>query len=111
MLGGAQGDHVMFIYMNRLSKLLRDELGSDWREKLPVPTDHEMVMKAAQPANTIPPPPPGQQQSSDNIATTSAKPKPSAEPTKEQHLKKYEELKEKGNAHVKKVCMCKGEQL
>lgn len=84
-----------------MSKLLRDELGPDWREKLPVPTDHEVVMKGQH--TSVPSMPPSQQQGSDGRAATSAEAGSSEELTKEQRLKKYEELKEKGNAYVKKV--------
>ena len=81
--------------------MLRDELGSNWREKLPVPADHEVVIKGQH--TSTPSVVPSQHQSSDGKAVTSAEAKPSAELTKEQQLKKYEELKEKGNAYVKKV--------
>lgn len=80
---------------------MRDELGSNWREKLPVPADHEVVMKGQH--STMPSVVPSQHQASHGTAVTSAGVKPSAELSKEQQLKKYEELKEKGNAYVKKV--------
>lgn len=47
-----------------------------------------------------------QQQAPDNVAVMSAEVKPLVELTEEQRLKKYEELKEKGNAYVKKVYNC-----
>lgn len=73
-------------------------MGPDWRNKLPLPTDHETVMVAQRSRVTS-----GWQQGMGNAAMTSTEVKPSGELTKEQKLKKYEELKEKGNAYVKKV--------
>lgn len=82
-----------------MSKQLRDELGPDWRSKLPLPADHEAVMKGQH--GNISSLLPSQQQASDSTAMTSAK--ATNELTREQQLKKYEEVKEKGNAYVKKV--------
>jgi len=103
--GWGSGDHVISIQKFRLSRLLRDELGSDWRKKLPLPSDHEVVM-TAQRSGGITSASPSQQRSFVNAAVTSVEVKPSVELTEEQKLKKYEELKEKGNAYVKKVCNC-----
>lgn len=79
-----------------MSKLLRDELGADWRNKLPLPSDHEVVMKEQR----APSVPVGQRQGSEK---TTAEATVSGEMSKEQRLKKYEQLKEKGNGYVKKV--------
>ena len=88
---------------SRLSKTLRDEHGANWRSKLPLPTDHEAVMKAQ--CTSIPSiPVVVAQQGSEKTAVKSAEAGASNEMSKEQHLKKYEELKEKGNTLVKKVC-------
>lgn len=73
-------------------------MGPDWRSKLPLPTDHETVMVAQRSRVTS-----GWQQGTSNAAMTSTEVKPSDELTKEQKLKKYEELKEKGNTYFKKV--------
>ena len=67
--------------------------------KLPLPSDHELVMTAQHRGGVISASP-SQQQAP---VVTSAEVKPSVELTEGQRLKKYEELKEKGNAYVKKV--------
>ena len=87
---------------SRLSKTLRDEHGADWRSKLPLPTDHEAVMKVQR--TGIPSIPVVAQQGSEKTAVKSTEVRASNEMNKEQQLKKYEELKEKGNTLVKKVC-------
>lgn len=83
--------------------MLRDELGSNWREKLPVPGDHEAVIKGQQTSAPAVVPMASHHQASGGTAVTSPEAKPSAELTKEQQFKMYEEVKERGNGYVKKV--------
>ena len=78
--------------------MLRNEHGADWRSKLPLAADHEAVMKGQH--TSISSIPVETQQGYGKMAVES---RASDKMSEEQQLKKYEELKEKGNAHVKKV--------
>ncbi|XP_065897793.1 sperm-associated antigen 1-like isoform X2 [Dysidea avara] len=75
----------------RLARLLQEQLGFEWRKKLPVPPDHAAIM--ASPRQQVIPP--VQQQPTMSSTTP-------PELTEQQKLKKYEQFKEEGNTHVKK---------
>jgi len=84
------------IIFNRLARLLQEQFGFDWRKKLPVPPDHAAVMTSPWQVPTVQQP----SGSGDHSMTSSGT---SPELTEQQKLKRYEQFKEEGNAHVKKV--------
>jgi len=85
------------MHMFRLARLLQEQMGYDWRKKLPVPPDHAVVMASPQ----QPVVPTVHQYQSNSVAPSSSVSLP--ELNEQQKLRKFERCKEEGNTHVKKV--------